>query len=212
MNRRLLLGISLGTLGLLASTWAVAIEDDGPAPLEIGKRAPRLRLKDLDGKVYKLSKLKGKIVVLEWMHDRCDAVKHHQTKAKTMVRLYEKYKDEGVVWLAIDSNQNCERRKAEIKKYAEKNDIPYPILLDAAGTAARIFRAKLTPHMFIIDKKGKLAYRGAVDSDETLEKTDSAENYVEKALDALLAGSKPGTTTTEPYGCKISLKPLHPQM
>ena len=208
---RVLAQIGLGAAVMVLSASAPATADEQTVA-KLGEPAPNFTLVDTNGRTRTLSEYAGKIVVLEWMHDRCDAVKHHQTEAKTMVRLYKKYKDQGVVWLAIDSNQNCERRKAEIKKYAEKNDIPYPILLDAAGAAARIFRAKLTPHVFIIDKKGKLAYRGAVDSDETLEKTDSAENYVEKALDALLAGSTPGTTTTEPYGCKISLRPLHPQM
>ncbi|HRE89720.1 MAG TPA: redoxin domain-containing protein, partial [Myxococcota bacterium] len=41
------------------------------ASAEVGKAAPDFALKDLDGKVHKLSDYKGKTVVLEWYNPDC---------------------------------------------------------------------------------------------------------------------------------------------
>jgi hypothetical protein len=69
----------------------------------------------------------------------------------------------------------------------------------------KAYGAKTTPHMFVIDKEGLLAYNGAIDSKKSTSIDDiaGAENYVAQALDALIAGKPVATTKTEPYGCGV---------
>jgi len=171
---------------------------------EVGKPAPDFELKSLDGKAHKLSDYKGKIVVLEWTNHQCPIVLGVH-KAGVMREIIEKFKDKDVVWLAIDSSYTCEDKKDDIKEWAEDHEVEYPILLDAPGEVGHIYGAKATPHMFVIDKKGVLAYDGAID-DNKLGDKEEPRNYVEEAVSALLEGTAVATSKTKPYGCSVKYK------
>ncbi len=168
---------------------------------EIGKPAPDFTLKDMDGKEHKLSSLKGKIVVLEWATHKCPFCLRHY-KEKTMANTYTSFKDKGVVWFAIDSSNWAEKDKDQIGKWWKEQGSPFPYLLDADGKVGRAFGAKNTPHMFVIDVKGVLAYQGAIDDDPDGTK-DKDVNYVADAINALLKGTAVATATTKPYGCSV---------
>ncbi len=174
--------------------------------LEIGKPAPDFTLKDVDGKEHKLADLKGKIVVLEWTNRTCPFVKYHQGKAKTMQKTYDRYKAKDVVWMAIDSSYFCAEQSSDIMAWQKENKIEYPILLDAEGAVGRAYGARTTPHMFVIDKAGNLAYSGAIDNDPKMSGGEETKNYVVEAVDALMNGSTVATNWTDPYGCSVKFK------
>ena len=69
----------------------------------IGAEAPNFTLTDTDGTSHTLADLKGKVVVLEWFNPTCPYVVKHHEKNPTMKTLYAKYKDQNVVWMAINS-------------------------------------------------------------------------------------------------------------
>jgi hypothetical protein len=77
--------------------------------------------------------------------------------------------------------------------------------LDPTGTVARLYNAKTTPHMFVIDNKGALRYMGGIDSIATTEVDDiaKAEPYLKEAMLAVANGEKPPHVVTKPYGCSI---------
>ena len=81
----------------------------------------------------------------------------------------------------------------------------YPVLLDESGDVGRAYGARTTPHMFVIDAQGRIAYQGAIDSIRSVNSADieRAENYVRAAVEALLAGQPVATTDTRPYGCSV---------
>ncbi|MEK6800123.1 MAG: redoxin domain-containing protein [Planctomycetota bacterium] len=170
----------------------------------VGKPAPEFALKDTSGKDVKLADYKGKIVVLEWSNYDCPFCQRH-AKGKTASNIMTKFKDKGVVWLGIDSSGTCDEKKADIAKWSTESGLGYPILLDAAGTTGKAYGAKTTPHMYVIDAKGNVAYMGAMDDDKD-GKNAKAKNYVEEAIDALVKGSAVATATTEPYGCSVKYK------
>lgn len=178
---------------------------DEHAQAEIGKPAPDFTLKDADGKEYKLSTLKGKVVVLEWTNHECPVVNRCH-KAKYMSDTLTKFKGKPVVWLAIDSSHFCQDKSESVRKWAEQQKLEYPILLDAAGKVGHAYQAKTTPHMFVIDQKGVLAYRGALDNDPYGNKEEGKQNYVLEAVDSLLQGSTVVTATTKSYGCSVKYK------
>ncbi len=177
----------------------------GHAHAEVGKPAPEFTLKDVDGKEHKLADLKGKIVVLEWINYQCPVVNRCYA-ANIMSNTLAKFKDKPVVWLAIDSSHFCEDKVDDIRKWVKEKKIERPVLLDAAGKVGHLYRARTTPHMFVIDKKGVLAYAGAIDNDP-YGREDNKRNYVEEALTGLLNGSTVATATTRSYGCTVKYKP-----
>ena len=196
--------VAIALLAALVIGWSAAreactaeAEKDGP------RKAPAFTLEDVEGKKVNLSDFADKIVVLEWANPGCPIwLRVH--KAGTFKALAEKYKDKGVVWLAINSTRTSNREKN--RKFAETEKVPYPILDDHAGTVGRAYGAKTTPHMFVIDKHGQLAYEGAIDDDPAGRK-EKPLNYVDQALTELLAGKAVSVPKTKPYGCSVKYAP-----
>jgi peroxiredoxin len=185
----------------LAFTYT-AFAADSNEGAKVGDKAPEFSLKDQNGKTVSLADFKGKTVVLEWFNQGCPYVVHHY-KVKTMINTAAKYKDQDVVWLAI--NTTAGKTADDTKASAESWGIPYPILSDTSSSVAQAYGAKSTPHMFVIDKDGTLVYKGAINDDPTQdgEKGDKAVNYVAKALDEVLAGKPVSTPETKSYGCGV---------
>jgi len=180
---------------------AAAVEEKKEiAPVAtIGQAAPDFELKDEAGKTHKLSDYKGKVVVLEWTSPECPYVMRHYEK-NTMATTFKALGEDKIVWLAIDSS-NFVKPEDAAKWKAEKG-FTYPGLQDAAGFIGKIYQAKTTPHMFVVDAAGVLRYSGAIDNDPK-GKEENPENYVEKAVTSLLAGGEVETSQTKPYGCSV---------
>jgi len=103
-----------------------------------------------------------------------------------------------------ESGEIADDTYAKIKDYVKKEKVPYTILIDKKNVVADRFDAQTTPHIFVIDDKGKLRYAGGVDDDETFKKDAKAvKSFVRDALDAVLAGKEPPQATTKPHGCSI---------
>lgn len=177
-----------------------------PAHAELGKPAPDFSLNDVDGKTVSLAQFKGKVVVLEWFNPKCPFVKrnHELGPLKDMAARVEKT---GVVWLSINSGapgkqgNGVEATKLGMQKYGMTNTV----LLDEDGKVGHAYGAEHTPHMFVIDKSGVLAYRGAIDNapDGDTDLGAPFTNYVESALADLAAGKPVGKPETAAYGCSV---------
>jgi peroxiredoxin len=185
-------------------------DEKAVADLKVGAAAPDFKLKDTTGKEWSLADLtkSGKIVVLQWFNPECPYVKkHYEGDAKTFNDLNAKYKDKGVVLLAVNSGpagstgQGTERNVAAAKKW----DMQYPILMDESQSVGLAYGSKNTPNMVVIGKDGKVAYTGAIDDNDGPEKPGKT-NYVAKAVDELLAGTSVSNSKTKPYGCHIAYK------
>lgn len=174
----------------------------------IDSKAPDFKLKDSYGKEYSLNEFKGKTVVLEWINYDCPFVKKHYD-SKNMQQLQEKYTQKGVVWLAICSSAKGKQghfTNDEINKRSKEHGAKFTAyLIDEDGTVGKMYGAKTTPHMFIVNSDGKLVYAGAIDDIKSTDKEDvkKANNYVSKALDEILSGQEVSTKTTTPYGCSV---------
>lgn len=175
--------------------------------LNIGDKAPSFSLNGTP-KGTKLEDLKGKYVVLEWYNDGCPFVRKHYD-SNNMQKLQKKYSDK-VAWLTI--NSSAEGRQGFLKdikeakgQYTKEQMASLSLLLDAPGKVGKSYKAKTTPHMFIIDPKGKLVYQGAIDSNPSANAADipGSTNYVSKALDEALAGRKIAMAKTQAYGCSV---------
>ena len=199
----------LGTVAVAAffSVVCLGMSDDKPAATTDQKddaktsavKAPEFTLHDLDGKTHALKDLKDKIIVLEWTNKDCPTWKGKMT---LLTETATKYTGKGVVWFHVDSTHNM--KEADNREFMKKYKITVPVLVDRDGKVGRAFKAKTTPHMFIIDKTGNIAYDGDIDNGE---KGDKVVNYVSKALDELLAGKPVTTAKTNPHGCTVKYAP-----
>ncbi len=179
----------------------------GQSP-KIGEKSPDFTLEDISGNEISLSDYQGKLVVLEWSNHGCPFVKkHYQTG--NMQKLQEKYTEKGVVWLTICSSASGKQGYLTNEEWSavveEKKAKHTAVLPDPDGKVGRMYGAKTTPHMFIIDTTGKLVYQGAIDDERSWDpKTvEGARNYVAEALEALLAGKEVELAETKSYGCSV---------
>ena len=175
---------------------------------EIGKAAPPFTATDAKGAAVSLADLKGKVVVLEWVNFDCPFVKKHYASGN-MQKLQAKSTGKGVVWLTIHSAGEGKPAYVEPSKLGELADSKgcksSHVIADGKGTIGKVYDAKVTPQMFIIDPEGKLAYDGAIDSKATTETADvdTADKWFANALDAVLADKEVTNAKNKPYGCGV---------
>jgi len=175
---------------------------------QVGQPAPGFTLTDANGKSHNLSDFKGKFVVLEWLNHGCPfVVKHYESG--NMQSLQKEYTGKDVVWLSIVSSapgkQGHMSPEETNKAKAEKGSTATAVLLDEDGTVGKLYDAKVTPELYVINPEGVLVYAGAIDDTKSTDPADvaGAKNYVKQALDEAMAGKPVSEPTITAYGCGI---------
>ncbi len=186
------------TVGLVWNQRAEAASAVSATAAVVGQPAPDFTLTDEAGNPHHLADYKGSVVVLEWTNPECPFVARHY-KIDTMERLSAKYAEK-VVWLAVDSSHF--NKPADSNSWKAKQGFAYPVLQDPDGAIGRLYGARTTPHMFVVDQNGVLRYNGAID-DDAYGRSETTVNYVGDAVSALIAGTDPAVATTKPYGCSV---------
>src|SRR5690606_23679702 len=112
-----------------------------------------------------------------------------------MQKLQSEYRKQSVVWLSVytkdESKFVFERDSAMVNKWKADNKAePDQLILDAGGKLADRFKAKTTPHLFVLNPKSELIYAGAIDDKRGTKaaEIEGATNYVKAALDQALKG------------------------
>ena len=193
---------------ILPALFAVALAALAYATPEVGKPAPDFSLPDLSGKEHELANYKGKYVVLEWVNFGCPFVKKHYG-SENMQKLQKEFADKGVVWLSICSSapgkQGNETPDAAKKGISEYGWAASAYLVDEDGKVGKLYNAKTTPDMFVVDPKGTLIYAGAIDDKPTPDPSTvkGSNNYVRAALTEATAGKAVSVPSTKPYGCSV---------
>ena len=197
MKRNLLCGLAVATLlaGLCYGQ-------------KVGAPAPDFKATDSNGRMRQLSEYRGKYVVLEWHNNGCPFTRKHY-ESGNMQRLQKEWTSRGVIWFTVISSaagqQGYVTAEQENEYLKRMNAVPTAALLDPQGDVGRLYAAKTTPHMFIINPDGVLIYDGAIDSKSTTDQSDiaTATNYVSQALGEAMAGKAVSTPTSRPYGCSV---------
>jgi len=197
-----------------ATIWAVALAlvlvagpFIGHAAI-VGAPAPAFTGVDTKGKTHTLAEFRGKWVVLEWHNNGCPYVKKHYGSGN-MQKLQREWTRRGVVWLTVISSAPGNQgyvTAAEADAYvAQSKAAPTAILLDPGGDIGRLYEARTTPHMFVVNPQGLLIYNGAIDDRPSTNSADvaTASNYISAALAEVMAGKPVTTPTTRPYGCSV---------
>jgi peroxiredoxin len=175
---------------------------------QIGQPAPDFAAVDSKGGSIRLSEYLGKTVVLEWTNADCPYTRKHYASGN-MQAVQALAQKNGIVWLTVISSapgkQGYVNGAAADALTQSRNAVPAAVLLDPSGTVARLYAAKTTPHMFVIDKDGALRYMGGMDSIATTNEADvaRAEPYLKEAMLAVAEGNPVTRPVTKPYGCSI---------
>jgi peroxiredoxin len=196
-RRTLLLAGLAGTIAARARASAIP-----------GEPAPDFDRTDINGARVQLAALRGRVVVLEWSNPICPfAGKHYG--AGTMQALQDEARRHGGAWFTVFSDPpdvvgHVSDLEAEFVAEQRKSRAS-AILLDHDTRLARSFGARNTPHIFIVDRDGRLAYAGGMDSIASTRTEDiaQAEPFARDALRAVIAGRSVARPLTRPYGCPV---------
>lgn len=173
--------------------------------------APAFTATDSHGQSHALDQYRGKYVVLEWHNQGCPFTRKHY-ESGNMQNLQKEWTGKGVVWFTVISSapgmQGYVTPAQENEYLAKMRAAPRAALLDPDGKLGRIYNAKTTPDMYVIDPQGKLIYSGAIDNRPTPDADDikGADNYVADALSEAMAGKPVASPYTRAYGCSIKYR------
>ncbi len=172
-----------------------------------GDQAPAWeKLEGTDGKTHALADLKDKdVVVVVFTCNSCPVAEGYE---KRIIDFTAKHagKDAKVAVVAINVNTAKADALPAMKEHAAKKKFNFPYLYDPSQEIARKFGAMFTPEFFVLDKQRKIVYSGSMDDKAPPGEAKNA--YLEAAVQAALAGSKPtATETTATAGCRIKFNP-----
>lgn len=180
------------------------------ASIALAAPAPSFEVKDIQGKIHRLSDYKGKNVVLEWFNPGCPFVKRVYD-SKQMQDLQREYTTKGFVWLTVNSTESGhgdylnESKSAELAEAWKLGSTAF--VLDPDGTLGHSYGAKSTPTVYVIGKDGELVYQGAVDNyPDVTDEPEKLEPYLKNVLSEIAAGKAPSRSETKAYGCSIKYK------
>ena len=168
-------------------------------PLEIGQAMPEFELKGFDGKPWKSNELKAKTVVVVFVGVECPLVKLYAPRLSSLQsELSAKFQ-------VVAINSNRQDSITEMKEFAAKHNVDFPILKDPASRVADKFGAQRTPQVFLFGPDRKLVYTGAIDDQYTYgrQKNKVEKQFLKDAVLATIDDKAPAVATTKPDGCII---------
>jgi peroxiredoxin len=163
--------------------------------LATGDKAPDFKAKTTDGKDINLAAFgDAKVVVVNFTCNICPVAVAYEDR---FIEFTKQYKDKGVAFVSI--NVNTTENLEAMKQRAEEKGFNFPYAYDASGDSCRAYGAKVTPHLFVLDKDRTVAYQGSFDDNQN----KPTKAFLKDAVDALLAGKSVEVTTTKAFGCGI---------
>lgn len=174
--------------------------------VKIGDKAPDFKLKNVDGKYVSFADFpdaKGFVVIFTCNH--CPFSVAYEDR---IIALDKKYKSKGYPVIAINPNDPALSPADGYKEMQQRSSdkgFTFPYLFDEGQKVYPEYGATRTPHVFLVNKRGKssiVAYIGAID-DNSQDAGAVKEKYLENAISALMDGNSPQPDFTKAIGCTI---------
>lgn len=175
-------------------------EDD--VAREVPASIAPFELSDFAGVPWKLNDELEKPLVVVFVGVECPIVSLSIDTLKAQQTRF----GESVDFVLIDSNQ--QDTLLEMEQFAKRHELTIPLLKDPANRVADAFGAERTPQVFLLDRQRSVRYHGQINDRYTygLQRAEAQAEYLENAIQAIVAGQAPELTQTEAVGCHIGRK------
>lgn len=174
--------------------------------LALGSQAPYFSLKGTDGKIYSLESFKEATALV--IIFTCNHCPYAQAYEQRICSLAEMYRDQGVQFVAICSNDSRGYPQDSYENMVEKSrslGFPFPYLHDETQVTAKAYDAACTPECYVFNGERQLCYHGRID-DNYRDPSHVTQTELADAIEALIEGRPPEATLTPAMGCSIKWK------
>lgn len=148
-----IIAVVIATIGLLASLSMAQNREAPVSPFEIdsleNSKAPDFTLRDINGRVIKLSSLNGKVVLLNFWATWCPPCK---AEMPSLNRLYAEMQSSGLVVIAVSTDKSA----APVREFLGKNHLDFTVLWDEKLSVTKQYKVFSMPTTFLIDRKGMI--------------------------------------------------------
>ena len=170
--------------------------------LAVGAKAPAFSLVNaVDGKTVAMKPNDGNLKVVVFTCNQCPYAKAFEPR---IIEIAKKFAASKVAFYAVNPNDEAkyaEESLPNMKERATAKGYPFPYLKDGDSSIARAYGARVTPHVFVVDGKGTVVYRGYVD--DSAKPDERKTTGLTDALNSLLNGRDIATNDTRAFGCTI---------
>ncbi len=106
-------------------------------------------LENLQGSQVSLADFEGKVIFLNFWATWCPPCR---IEMPDMEKLWQKFKDEDFVILAVDLRE----RKDKVSSFVKENGYTFPVLLDSGGEVANTYGITAIPTTYLLDPRGRI--------------------------------------------------------
>ena len=172
---------------------------------EVGKPLPAVSAEDEEGKRHSIADHGGQVVVLVAWNSRGPSSAAYVDRLRSLAKRYAVKRGEKPRVVIYGLASNHFETAAGLKAARKRTKLPFPLLLDAGGAIAKRVKTFSTPTALVVDQKGVLRYRGAID-DDPQGKKNRRQQFLKDAVEAVLAGRDPSPNKTKVTGFRIRFK------
>lgn len=174
--------------------------------IELGSACPDFELPSTRGESKSLKSYEGKkLLLIGFTCNHCPYVQAYEERLNHLTKLF---RDRGVAVACINSNdaENYPDDSFEkMKERALEKGFAFDYLRDEDQSVAKAFDAACTPEFYLYNSSRRLVYHGRID-DNMKEPESVKENYLQNAIEDLLAGQPVRKPQTSAIGCSIKWK------
>lgn len=171
--------------------------------LPLGSTMPSFSLPNVDGRDISNSFFDGaRGAVVGFSCNHCPYVKGSD---QALLELAGRFQSQGIRFVMISSNDAAQYPDDSFEKMKEKAEnmkLPFPYLYDESQQVAKSFDAACTPEFYVFDADKKLVYHGTINNSPR-HPQEVTEHYLARALEQLVAGTRPEPAFVHPIGCSI---------
>jgi hypothetical protein len=173
--------------------------DGAPTPTTLDATAtPTLKVFDLDGRVHGIGGVTSvRATALVFLATECPISNRYLPILNAIARARD-----SVAFYGVISDPTTTRAAAV--EHVRRYGVEIPVLFDATGELAALYRPVATPEAFVLGPDGRVAYRGRIDDAfEAVGKPRQVVGHhdLEDALDAVVRGEPVAAPLTTPIGC-----------
>ena len=154
--KKTILTLFWATLSMLVMAQGMADDPDrryATDLLKTGTEVPDFQMKTLDGKKFKLSKLRGHYVVLDFWASWCPDCRKD---IPNLLRMYNRFHGKGVEFVGVSFDDNATAWQEAVRKY----NIPYTQVSELKKwketAVSPLYGVKWIPSLYLIDPEGKV--------------------------------------------------------